>query len=345
MRPRSGEACLALAGPHSQECAAGAIGPGEDIEIPIPASFRLERGGALADRLVRARLYGAAGAPMVAVLGGISAGRLVADERASGGGEGWWASLVRPGGGVDPARWRILGMDFAPLSGDEPVAITPADQARLLALAVDEAASEPLHAVVGASYGGMIAQHFAIQFPHLLQRLALLCTAHRPHPMSTAWRDTQRRILAFARRLGEAEEGVAIARALAMTTYRSPEEFAQRFEGGADAPDDPMRNVLTYLAHHGEAYRRTMPSARFESLSLSIDLHRADPARIAAPTLVVAADSDRLCPPGEARALFDLLPSDKHFAEIGSLYGHDAFLKESGQIEPLIRDCLEARHV
>ncbi|MGB3456355.1 MAG: hypothetical protein WBA35_08350, partial [Litorimonas sp.] len=105
-----------------------------DIETEL-GDWTLERGCTLQDDRVRGRLYGEDGAPLVVVLGGISATRHVADGPPKG--AGWWGRLVRAGGAVDMDRVKVLGLDFAPaLDGPEcPETITTADQAvRLKAL-------------------------------------------------------------------------------------------------------------------------------------------------------------------------------------------------------------------
>ena len=53
--------------------------------------------------------------------------------------------------------------------------------------------------------------------------------------------DVQRRLLAFAHDCGREAEGVALARELAMITYRTPEEFALRF--GPTPPRAAVRPI------------------------------------------------------------------------------------------------------
>jgi homoserine O-acetyltransferase len=128
-------------------------GDWEDVSAPIPLGFRLASGDVLGDEAVLMRLHGAPRGPVVAVLGGISAGRRVAGE------DGWWKMLVRRGGPVDLERFCVLGFNFAPL-GDRRVRIAPDDQARLIELALAHLGVARLHAFVGASYGGMVGASF-----------------------------------------------------------------------------------------------------------------------------------------------------------------------------------------
>ena len=215
-----------------------------------------------------------------------------------------------------------------------------ADQARLLALAMDAAGVERLHGFVGASYGGMVALAFARLFPERVERLAVICAAHRPHPMATAWRGIQRRILAFAADAGRPEEGVALARQLAMTTYRTPEEFAERFTGAIpDGGDDA--EVCGYLKARGDAYAAVASPARYASLSAAIDRHSEEPEAIHTPALLVGAESDRLVPIEDIRELADRLGAPARLVELSSPYGHDSFLKDAHLIAPHLRAWLD----
>jgi homoserine O-acetyltransferase len=316
---------------------------GYDILAPIPSNWRAVHGAALEDGAVRARLVGRRDGPVVAVLGGISADRFVALDPTLDGPrrKGWWWNVACEGGGVDLSRYRVLGLDFSPLQCEAPLAITPADQAQLVALAMDAAGVPRLHTFVGASYGGMVALSFARQFPERVDRLAVISAAHRPHPMATAWRGVQRRILQLAVDVGRPEDGVALARQLAMTTYRTPEEFAERFTPGiADAGDDG--EVCGYLKARGEAYAALMSPARLTTLSAAIDRHTEEPEAITAPTLLIAADSDRLVPITDMRELAGRLAGPAELKVVSTLYGHDSFLKDAAEHASHLRAWLDA---
>lgn len=317
------------------EVAAARARAGTDHAVPIPSGFRLGVGEPLRDPFLRCRLFGPDGAPLVIVSGGISSGRVPWD----GEGGGWWPDVVGPSAPVDVSRWRVLAFDFAPLS-DADVAITPSDQARLVALALDDLEVAQAHAWIGASYGGMIGLAFAAQTPERLARLCVISAAHRPSAMGVAWRGIQRRILDLAEDAGRVEEGLALARELAMTTYRSAEELESRFDRTLD--DDGLSEVCRYLISRGRAYPATISPRRWRSLSASIDRHAVEPERVLAPTTLIASTTDRLTPLSDMHELAARLPDLVHFAEIPSLYGHDAFLKDVDRLSPLLRSFLDA---
>lgn len=301
-----------------------------DIEVPLPDPLR----GFGARTL--ARVAGDPKGALLVALGGISADRFVFDGR--DGGAGWWEGLIGPGRPVDPARRRILGLDFA---ADEQGKAAPSthEQAEVLAAAI-RAAGGPA-AIVGASYGGMVALALAERFPGLVSRLVIISAPAMPHPFSTAVRELQRRIVALAMAAGRADEGLAIARGLAMTTYRTPEEFAERFAGGIECGDPLAVSAPgAYLRARGEAYGDVMSPGRFLSLSASIDRHQVDPGAIPHPTLVIACASDRLVPPEQSEKLAAALP-DARLHVLDCLYGHDMFLKEATRVGALVGPFLE----
>src|SRR5690606_27530888 len=81
------------------------------LEGDLPLFF----GGSLSDVRVAWRMVGPPDAPVVAALGGISAGRYVTSE---GEIKGWWAGIVGDGMALDTTRFRVLGIDFLGGSGE-----------------------------------------------------------------------------------------------------------------------------------------------------------------------------------------------------------------------------------
>lgn len=314
--------------------------PARDIRVDLPADFRLRSGDTLPQRSVTARLVGAPGTPLLIVAGGISADRHA--WQTPEGAPGWWAHTVAPGGAIDLNRRQVLCVDYAP--GAEgpgrPVTIATEDQARLVAFVLDALGIARVAGFVGSSYGGMVALAFAALLPQRLERLVVISAAHRAHPQATAWRGIQRRILQLGMEAGRPEDGVALARELAMTTYRTAEELGERFASTAPQAAGQPYPVCTYLTARGRAYRQHTTPARWLSLSDSIDRHAVAPESVAVPTVLVGFTSDRLVPIEDIRALAHRLPQLQRLVEAPSLYGHDAFLKENALVGSVLREAL-----
>ena len=288
---------------------------------------------------VRGEWRGPADAPWVVVAGGISAGGKVAsDER----GEGWWPAQVGPGRAIDTDRRRVLAIDWLGADGclDQP--IDPADQADALAAVLDRLEVPRLSAFVGASYGAMVGLQFAARHGHRLDRLLAISGAHRPHPYASAWRALQRQVVALGREEGQVSRALSLARQWAMLSYRTPEEFAGRFDAPAVVDGERARVAAEdYLAHCGQRYAARWCSTAFLRLSESIDLQQLDPAGITLPTTVVAITEDRLVPLSDLQALVESLGGPARLRVLRSVYGHDAFLKEDAAIARVLRESLE----
>ena len=110
-------------------------------------------------------IVGAAGRPVVAVLGGISASRH-ATSSTSDPRPGWWEDIVGDGRAIDTAKFRVLSIDYlAHATGCQPV--TTDDQARALAAEIirrTRATSGAGNGVVRGSYsedGDLHSEFFA----------------------------------------------------------------------------------------------------------------------------------------------------------------------------------------
>ena len=298
-----------------------------------------------ADERVAYASYGPEDAPAVMVLGGISAHRFVCGDE--DGTQGWWPGVVGEADPLAPGPYRILGIDYIGGAGGSSVngpgvpVVTTDDQADGVKAVLDHLGIDRLHAWVGASYGGMVGLAFGALHPDRLARLLVFCAAHRSHPMATGLRALQRRIVELAADAGRESEGLALARELAMTTYRTSEEFEKRFvsapiwEGGS-----PHFAVEKYLKFQGERFVRRFDGRAFAILSQSLDLHDVDPALVRVPTTVVSVDSDTLVPPWLVAEMVRKLPGSGRTIRVTSNFGHDAFLKEKVVVGKVIRHVL-----
>ena len=161
-----------------------------------------------------------------------------------------------------------------------------------------------LRAIAGGSYGGMVALAFGERYPERVARLLVIGAADRAHPMATPGAACSGASCASRSSAATRSEGLQLARALAMSTYRSTEEFAARF-GGAPRRDGDDRFVFPvedYLFARGADYAARYRPESFLCLSESIDLHRVDAARIFVPVTAVAVREDQLVPLADMRA-------------------------------------------
>jgi homoserine O-acetyltransferase len=307
----------------------------------------LHHHGELTDVRIAWRMTGPEEAPVVCALGGISAHRrvcLTADPK-----DGWWSDVAGPGKPLDSDRWRILSFDFLGGSGESTgpkpgctdfPSISTYDQARALEQLLDALGVGALRCIAGGSYGGMVGLAFAEKFPDRVASLLVIGASDRAHPMSSAWRSTQRRMVRFGIETGQPAQGMELARALAMTTYRSSEEFAARFDGPAELVSGRFEfPVEQYLAARGRDYAAQYCPEGFLCLSESIDLHRVDVARIFVPTTAVGIREDRLVPLPDIRAMVARLQHGR-LHELSSVFGHDAFLKETDQLRSIFANAL-----
>lgn len=311
---------------------------------------RAERGGFLQELQLRhagrrqVRLsyewQGPIGAPVLLVAGGISAHRHVAASAAFPE-SGWWQAQAGPGRALDSNRYRVLGIDWLGADGSLDVALDSADQADAFAAVLDHLGIVSLAAFVGCSYGAMVGLQFAARHRTRLQRLVAISGADCPHPYASAWRALQRRIAVLGRSEGGSRDGLSLARQLAMLSYRTPEEFAERFAAPAALVDGAAVCASTdYLQACGASYVARTPLTAFLRLSESIDLHAVAPAAVTVPTVLVAIEGDRLVPKQTLIDLAERLPRLRRLHLLRSHYGHDAFLKETAAIAAILVNSL-----
>ena len=310
----------------------------------LELSLELRHAGARRVRL-QWEWQGPQGAPWVLVAGGISAGRHAAASQAYPE-PGWWDIQVGPGCAIDTNRCRVLAIDWLGADGTLDAPIDSVDQADAIARLLGYLRIECLAGFVGCSYGAMVGLQFSARYPERLTHLVAISGGDRAHPYASAWRGLQRRIARLGRDEGASRDGLSLARQLAMLSYRTPQEFAERFAAGTHLKDGPSQDKVAcgdaddYLASCGDRYVARTTTTAFLRLSESIDLHVVDPAAVHTPTTLVAVSEDQLVPVQDLVALAQALPALREIKVLHSLYGHDAFLKEGAAVAAVLREAL-----
>jgi homoserine O-acetyltransferase len=341
LAPPTASAAAASAAPAANDATPirARVAEGAAGRLSFDATLDLRHAGPRRLRLA-CEWQGAAERPVVVVAGGISAHRHLAASAAYSE-PGWWQAQVGAGRALDPARVRLLSLDWIGSDGTLDAPIDSADQADAIAAVLDRLGIAGVAAFVGASYGAMVGLQFAARHGARLGALVAISGGDRAHPYAQAWRALQRRILALGASEGGRREALSLARQLAMLSYRTPEEFALRFDAAPAFDAGRARfPAEDYLRHCGERYVARTPAVAFERLSESIDLHEVEAASVRVPTILVAVREDRLLP---CESLIDLagrLPALRRLHVLRSLFGHDAFLKEEAAIDRVLREAL-----
>lgn len=363
--------------PSKHEGEAAEDGELQAIEI---GALDLELGGRLDEVTVAFRTWGtlnAAGDNAVIVLHA-----LTGDSRAAGEG-GWWGPLIGPGRAIDTDRAfvvcaNILGgcqgttgpASLDPLTG-RPYAmrfplITIGDMVTAQRRLVEQLGVTRLIAI-GGSIGGCQALEWATRHPELVAASVPVAATPGLPPMGIALNEAGRRAIMadpdwrggeYASEGVFPDEGLAIARMIAMTTFHSRESLGARF-GRRPAVRPSLYpsfggtfDVEGYIHYHGAALVRRFDANSHLYLTRAMDLY--DLARdggeehwlqqLDAPMLLLGIRSDWLYPPDEVKALADrvaALGKEVSYEELDSPHGHDAFLKEWDQLTAAIKPFMD----
>ena len=297
---------------------------------------------------------------------------------------GWWPGLVGEGATIDTDRWFVLAPNMlGSCQGTTgPAAIGPdgreyaarfpmttvRDQVRAAGMLADHLGIERFAAVIGGSMGGMQAIEWGVSFPERVARLAVLsapaaidATAIALNrlqidsiQLDPAWRGGDY----YDAEPGEgAWRGLALARRLAMLSYRSANELDDRFgrswQSSLSPTDDGGRySVESYLDFHGNRFTRRFDANSYITLANAMNSHdigrgrggvEAALQRATMPTLVVAISTDALFVPATQHRIAAGLPNSitgSRALEIDSPYGHDGFLLEINAVGRALRELI-----
>ncbi|MDN3479166.1 homoserine O-acetyltransferase [Curtobacterium sp. APC 4022] len=298
---------------------------------------------------------------------------------------GWWGDVVGPGRAIDTDRWFVVAPNMlggcqgttGPSSlspdgvewGSRFPFVTIRDQVATQLRLADRLGIDRFAAVVGGSMGGMHALEAAITAPDRVARLAVLASTAQTTADQIAANSLQRAAIQMDpgyaggdhhdAEPGEGpHRGLALARRMAMMTYRASDELNGRFARSWQSDvsplgDDGRFSVESYLDFHGNKFTRRFDAASYVALTQAMDSHdvgagrggvAAALARITARTLVVGVSSDRLFPVEDqhriAAGVPDTLDGD-HAAVITSEFGHDGFLIEHEAVGAHLRRLLD----
>ena len=262
----------------------------------------------------------------------------------------WWRDVVGSGHAIDTNRYAVLctnllGSCYGTTGPADPArrpfpSVTTRDMARLVGQLVESMHVSSVALAIGGSLGGMVAQEFAATYPALVRNVVVLA-APAEHPASAiAWSHIQRRAIAAA-----GEDGLEIARMIAMMTYRTAGELAERF--GREVHESGGFAVERYLSRHGEKLRARFDVHTYLTLLGAMDSHDVGRGRggvasalrpVKGKIIGVGIPGDLLYDPLDVRRWTEAAGAE--YREIASPRGHDGFLLEREQVSALVRDVL-----
>ncbi len=280
----------------------------------------------------------------------------------------WWGGLFGPDRALDPARDFIICSnvltgcygtsgaiqphpeDGEPWGSRFPVA-TIRDMVRLQALLLDDLGVGELQLVLGPSLGGMQVLEWAASYPERVRAMAPIGVSGRHSAWCIAISESQRRAIYLDPDWRDGRYpldrppryGLSVARMIAMCSYRSWENFEQRF--GRKTQDwDGQFAVSSYLNYQGEKLYRRFDANTYVRLTQAMDSHdlargRGEYAEVLGamkmPALIVSVDSDVLYPPREQQELAALLPGAR-YEVLHTSAGHDGFLIETEALSAML---------
>jgi homoserine O-acetyltransferase len=217
---------------------------------------------------------------------------------------------------------------------------------------------EKIQLLIGASLGGQQALEWSIAQPEVFQKLILIATNAKHSPYGIAFNESQRMAIradqSFGKGIHGGKQGLAVARSIAMLSYRSYEGYAKtQSEDSDNSPVSDFR-AASYQRYQGDKLSLRFNAYSYVLLSKSMDGHNVGRGRgrgrgrggvikalksVQAETLVIGISTDLLFPVQEQRFLAEHIQRAK-FSTISSDFGHDGFLIEFGKLEHIIRPFL-----
>jgi len=217
---------------------------------------------------------------------------------------GWWDLMVGPGLAFDTDRYFIICANVLggckgstgpsstnpataePYAMDFPV-ITINDMVRAQRPLLRVLGIEKLHAVKGASMGGMLALAFAQLYPEMTDRVVVMACGHANHAQAIAWNKIGRRAIMndphwrqgkyYDSLDGPPKRGLAIARMIGHVTYISEGAMDRKFGRALQKNEKESFTfevdyaVESYLAYQGSIFHQRFDANSYLFITRAID--------------------------------------------------------------------------
>ena len=263
--------------------------------------------------------------------------------------DGWWSDLIGDDKCIDTSIYTVLAFNI-PGNGYDDISenlienykdFTARDIAEIFAIGLEKLGIEHLFAVIGGSVGGGIAWELAASNPSLCEHVI---------PIATDWKSTDWVIANCYIQdniLNHSSEPLYDARLHAMTLYRTPESFTEKFK--RMIAENGLFNIESWLNHHGEVLNNRFQLSAYKMMNqilrtIDITSDRGSflevASQINSDIHIITINSDLFFKADENWKTYVELKSQKDnltIGEIKSIHGHDAFLIEFHQLASLLK--------
>jgi homoserine O-acetyltransferase len=301
---------------------------------------------------------------------------------------GWWEPMLGPGKPIDSDRFFVVCVNSlgSCMGSTGPASTNPATgrpyRLGFPELCLEDVAEAAFHVlaglgierlacVIGPSMGGMSAQALMALHPGMARAAVLISTAPHALPFAIAVRSLQREAIVSDPDFRNGEysatrpprHGLRFARKLGVITYRSPQEWSERF-GRQRMPVDEREarpfaaefQIESYLEGHAQRFVGGFDPCCYIYLSRATDWFDAAEhgdgdldaayARMAPErALVLGVETDILFTLAQQQRIAEGLArggTAVEFHALPSIQGHDAFLVDFERFAPPVARFLAA---
>lgn len=352
-------------------------------KITVKGRFAMHRGGHLESPSIAFETWGeleGKGENAILIFTGLSPSAHAASSPGNPA-AGWWEDMIGSGLPLDTDRYFVICINSlgSCFGSTGPADINPATGERYRlsypVLTLEDVAEggyevlrhlgiEKINTVVGPSMGGMSALAFCVQHPGMSERLLSISSATRAVPFAIAVRSLQREMIVRDPKWNNGNydpgdppvTGQRLARKLGMMTYRSPEEWEQRFGRERISNVQHVPNpffgdfsVESYLENHANKFSGEFDANCYLYLSRASDLFDLSEHGGSLEAgfrklklmraLVIGVTTDILFPLRQQEALAEGLKTvvpEVEFVRLDCIKGHDSFLVDMDAFRPVI---------
>ncbi len=254
--------------------------------------------------------------------------------------------------------------------GREFPAVTVRDMVKIQNYLIETLSIEKLFAVVGGSMGAMQALQWTIDYPQKIQNVIHIAGALKHSAQNIAFHEVGRQAImndpnwnkgGYNKNNIIPERGLAVARMIAHITYLSDDAMHRKFGRKLQSRDiisfgfDADFQIESYLRYQGRSFVERFDANSYLYLTRAMDYFDLEKKFSTAiefspiPNqhiryLIISFTSDWLFPTSENRKIVKTLnyfTRNVSFTEIETDKGHDSFLLDEPELDPIIEGFLD----